>query len=320
MDSEHFAEAVTIDQLRVLAAVVDHGTYSAAARALGRAQGALSYNIAQLESQLELELFAKAGRRRVLTPEGVAVLNHARDVLSEMDRLRANARGMHQGLEAQLAVVVDVLFPTAALVELVRSFTADHPTVPLSLHTAVLGEVLDALEDGGVSIGITGLIQLPKGLTQRPVGDVEMVTVVAPSHPLAAVASGVEDEEFARHVHIVIRDRSKRLTDTTSLGIETAHQWTVDDSHARLALVTAGLGWARLPLHQIRDALGCGDLIEIHPLRWAGRAITITMTSVYRNAHLPGPAGRWMLERLATLDHPDLRPRRAKPRGRARRR
>ncbi len=306
MADEGFGEALTVDQLRVLVAVVDTGTFSAAARQLGRAQGAISYNIAQLEAQLELDLFERSGRRRKLTAAGSAVVDHARAVLAEVDRLRANARGMGEGLEAQLTVAVDALFPMSVVIDLVRGFRDVYPAVPLSLRTGVLGEVLDELESGAASVGISGLSTIPRQFAQRPIGEIELVPVVGPRHPLAQRPGVISDAELARHVHIVIRDRSTRPVGEATGGLDSSRNWSVDDSHARHALVQAGLGWSRLPLHQIRAELSTGELVEIRPRRWAGRTFAAGMTALYRKGEPPGPAGRWWLEQLAATDHEDL--------------
>src|SRR5271154_2231676 len=87
----------TLDQLHVLTAVVEAGSFSAAARRLHRAQSVVSYTIANLEAQLGVALFARDGRRPLLTDAGRALVADARRVGRLVDELRARAAAPRAG-------------------------------------------------------------------------------------------------------------------------------------------------------------------------------------------------------------------------------
>ena len=90
----------TFDQLRIFIAVVDEGSFAAAARRLNRAVSVISYGIANLEAQLGLQLFDREGTRKPkLTTAGRAVLAEARAVSTGIDGLRAKVKGLLEGLE-----------------------------------------------------------------------------------------------------------------------------------------------------------------------------------------------------------------------------
>ena len=98
----------TLDQLKVFLAVVEAGSFSGGARALGRTTSVVSYTIANLEGLLGFALFTRdATRRPVLTAQGLTVLGEARSVTNGVNRLRAKAQGLLEGLEASLTVVLD---------------------------------------------------------------------------------------------------------------------------------------------------------------------------------------------------------------------
>ncbi|HMO69445.1 MAG TPA: LysR family transcriptional regulator, partial [Novosphingobium sp.] len=142
----------SLDQLRIFLAVVDQGSFNRAARHLGRAISAISYGVAQLEAQLGVTLFDREGSRRpVLTREGEALVSDARAVAADVDGLLARVRGLGQGLEAELSLVVDVMVPGAALALVLREFQQTFPTVPLRLHVEALGGVAALLLDGRAS-------------------------------------------------------------------------------------------------------------------------------------------------------------------------
>ena len=145
----------TLDQLTVLTAVADEGGLAAAARRLKRATSAVSYAIDTLEAQLGLKLFDRVTTRRPrLTPEGAAVLADARALLARMDELKARVRDLSEGLEAEVALAVDVMLPTERLVDALTAFRDAFPTVALRLHVEALGGVTQLVAGGKAVIGI----------------------------------------------------------------------------------------------------------------------------------------------------------------------
>src|SRR5450432_3714707 len=108
-------DGVTLDQLRTFIAAAEQGSFSAAGRKLRRAQSVVSQTIANLEGQLRVSLFERSARYPVLTDEGKALLGEAKTVVNGMDALKARARTMSEGLEPELSVVVDVMYPMASL-------------------------------------------------------------------------------------------------------------------------------------------------------------------------------------------------------------
>jgi DNA-binding transcriptional LysR family regulator len=148
----------SLDQLTVFLTVVETGSFAAAGRRLGRATSAVSYAIATLEQQLGVQLFDRdQARRPALTEAGGAVLSEARSVSVGVDNLRAKVKGLLDGLEAQISLVVDVMLPTARLVEAMRAFEATFPTVTLRLYVEALGAVIQLVHSGMADIGITGV-------------------------------------------------------------------------------------------------------------------------------------------------------------------
>ena len=91
-------KAPTLDQIAVFLAIVETGSFTAAARKLGRATSVVSYAIANLESQLGVTLFARAGTGRPrLTDAGRAILADSRGLAIALDGLLAKARGSDPG-------------------------------------------------------------------------------------------------------------------------------------------------------------------------------------------------------------------------------
>ena len=132
----------TFDQLRVFLAVVETGSFAGAGRRLNRATSVISYAIVNLESQLGLSLFDREGTRKpTLTVAGHALLAEARTIAHGMDGLRAKAKGLLEGLEAEVHLAVDVMLPASRLADVLRQFREEFPTVSLRLSTEALGAV-----------------------------------------------------------------------------------------------------------------------------------------------------------------------------------
>lgn len=133
----------TLDQLQVFLTVAETGSFSAASRALNRAQSVVSYTIANLEAQLEVTLFERGGvRQPKLTDEGRAMLEDARRIVAGLQEMRARAKGLKQGLEAELSVAISTMVPAEAVVAVLRDFREQFPTVTLSLNVGELGMVI----------------------------------------------------------------------------------------------------------------------------------------------------------------------------------
>ena len=287
---------VTVDQLRVIATIAETGSFSSAARKLGRTQGAISYNVATLEGLLEVELFKREGRRPVLTEAGKALLARARGVLERVDELHAAAKAIRDGLESSLSLAVDTLLPASVLAAILPEFRQRYPTVELDLRTGILSAVTSLVEAGTCGVGITGVATLTDHFVVTSCGSVQLVAVAAPDHPLATRAGSLSDVQLRGHTNIVLSDHTDSPSQET--GVRSRSVWRINDSSVRHELVRAGLGWARMPEEQVREDLRQGRLVQLRPERWP-ELTTIALRAVYLAKNPPGRAGRWLLNRLA---------------------
>src|SRR6202012_2012437 len=108
-------DGVSLDQLRTFIAAVDEGSFSAASRKLLRSQSVVSETVSNLEDQIGVPLFDRSGRYPKLTPAGEVLLADARNIINNVDRLKARAKGIAVGREPELAVVVDVSYLSVAI-------------------------------------------------------------------------------------------------------------------------------------------------------------------------------------------------------------
>ncbi|MCA3776613.1 MAG: LysR family transcriptional regulator [Burkholderia sp.] len=294
-----------LDQLRAFVAVVEAGSFSGAARRLGRAQSVVSYAVASLEAQLGMPLFERGRRRPQLTAAGEVVLADARRLDMLMGQLQAKTAGLRGGVEAELSLAVDVMFPLPKLVEGMQAFAEAFPTVALNLAIEALGGVMKLVLDGGCALGISGPIpNWPDAIDATSMGAIELLTVAAPMHPLGLRDAPIPLSEAREHTQIVLTDRSK-VTDGQSFGIHATRTWKVADLGAKHRLLLAGLGWGSMPMHLIEDDLQSGRLV---PVQLADRRTFRYGLSLIRRAdRASGPAAQWLIDYLSRQGDPNGR-------------
>jgi DNA-binding transcriptional LysR family regulator len=291
----------SLDQLRVFIAVIDHGGFAHAARALHRTQSVISYTIANLEEQLNVALLDRGKRKPTLTDAGKALLADARAVSAKVDSMRARARALGAGLEAEVCLVVDVMFPMCRLVTLLDAFQREFPTVSLRLHTEALGAVPQMVLDGRCQLGIGGMpLQLPDRLDRQLAGHVTMMPVCAPTHPLAQIDGIVPTAALREHLQLVVTDRSP-LTAGQDFGVLGLRDWRLGDLHSKQALLRGGLGWGSMPEAMIADDLARGRLVRLRVQD--GDTLQYPLYALHRTDDQLGPATRWLKEQFLELDY-----------------
>jgi DNA-binding transcriptional LysR family regulator len=287
----------SLEQLRALIAVVETGSFSAAARQLDRAQSVVSYTIANLEALLGVALFERGKRKPELTAAGRAILADARRLDLLMGQLNAKAAGLQRGLEGEVSLAVDVMFPSQRLVEALQAFAVAFPTVALNLTMEALGGVLKLVLDGDCALGISGPNQnWPHVIEAQLIGTVELVLVAAPSHPLAMAGQPVRISDARDHTQLVLTDRS-RLTEGQSFGVYSNRTWKLGDLGAKHRLLLAGLGWGSMPLHLVQADLEAGRLVRFALAD--RRSVNYNISLIHRADTGQGPASQWLSHYLS---------------------
>jgi len=145
----------TLDQLTVFMAIVDAGSFAGAARKLGRAASVVSYSIANLEAQLGVSLFDRHSTRKVkLTDAGQTELAEARTVANGINGLRAKVKGLRQGLEAEVRLVLDVMMPKERVLNALKVFREEFSTVSLRLNVEAMGALTQLILSREATIGV----------------------------------------------------------------------------------------------------------------------------------------------------------------------
>jgi DNA-binding transcriptional LysR family regulator len=274
----------SVDQLLVLLAVVEEGSFTRAAKRLGRANSAITYAIDALEAQLGIALFDRKGtRKRELTPMGEAIVVEAKAVAHSIETLRARVRGLLDGLESEVALVVDAVYPNDRLLRVLESFYQQFPTVPLRVSLRALEGVERLVRGGDSWIGVAGHLHTnTTGLRTVHIGGVPFIAVAALNHPLAR--SGVVSPARARdHLQLILSDQPG--PDDREYGVLSLANWRISDLNLKHKLLLAGIGWGGMPEPMVRTDIKSRQLVALNIAD--GRAETTVCRSFIRSKRRP---------------------------------
>jgi DNA-binding transcriptional LysR family regulator len=288
----------TLEQLRTFIAAAEEGSFSAAGRKLRRAQSAVSEMLVSMEAQLGLKLFDRTARYPRLTDAGRALLHDARTATDGIDSFKARARTIREGLEPELSVVMDVMYPMKALTAAVGLFHSRYRNTPLRLYVEALGGAIEPVLDGRCRIGVAGsLPTILDEMQSEPLLEVPFVSVVGPTHPFATTRGAVSKAELIKHVQVVLTDRTS-LSKGRNFGVLSPRTWRVADLGAKHAFLKAGFGWGQMPRFIVENDIRAGALVKIRIEGLSARTQVLPMHAVYRRDAPPGPAGRAFIDWL----------------------
>ncbi|MHC5348551.1 LysR family transcriptional regulator [Metapseudomonas furukawaii] len=278
------------DSLQMFLAVLECGSFSAAARRLGRVPSAVSMAIAQLEAELDLTLFDRSSRNALPTAAARALEPQARQVAAQFNLLDAQALQLHQGLETRLVLAMAPELQAGPWSRPLEALADEFPTLEIELRSATQAEAVRQLHDGEVQLAL---------VFERPGIDERESFLEAGSQLLVAVASPVLgnrllDERLRAEVRQIIV-ASGEATGSDPQMVLSHRIWLTDSYLATLDLVQAGLGWAYLPAPLVQPLMASGALAEVRFDNMASR-LRLWVDILWLKSRPPGLAARRYLE------------------------
>lgn len=282
----------SLEQLQAFVATVDAGSFSAAARRLGKAQSVISTAVSNLEIDLGNSLFLRSGRYPSLTPAGERLLAEARIILERCEHFRGVAKSLGEGVESRLVLAVDELYPSERLGALMDEFSRCFPSVELELLFPLMEDVSRLVLEERADLGIMWRQEiLPSALNFHALGWVPLKVVCAPAHALAGQRVGWEELKRYRQLMVATRNDSE---EKVRLRVA-ADVWWVESQWVIVELVQRNLGWAFVPEHVVASALDNGYLVS-PTLEFDDQDWPVALELIWHKQRPLGKAAAWLKE------------------------
>ena len=282
--------SLSTDALIAFVLAAEQGSFSAAARSLGKRQSTISETIANLEIDLGVSLFERSERQPRLTAAGQRLLPFARQALASQDSLQAQAKLLAGGQEARLTIVLSDTFHTGDFDRMLGSFAERFPLVELECLVGEQDDVLALVRGGRAHLGM--LIAQPAYSAdlahQQLSRPAQTALYVAPGHPLAQLAT--VDEASLRQARELRLSTYQDTPQPDSGG----PCWSAPSYLLLMEMALHGFGWAELPAWLV-ERYGAG----LQPLPVAGWPRQQRIDAVWSRRQPLGPAAAWVLQVLA---------------------
>lgn len=286
----------TLDQLEAFVSAVKQGSFSAAARKLGKAQSRVSSAIANLEVDLGFELFDRSARLPILTAQGKDMYIEAQAVLSQCQRLQSRALTVNSGEELSLTVALDEAVPLIAFERFFEKIDQRYPLLRLTIINGSQDDIAQWVDEKKADIGILfHLKELPDSLEFIPIGEFRQSLIISNKHPLAKIAVPTFSD-LNQYRQLVIRNRmGEAQTKTLS-----SQYWHIDSYYTITSLVIRGLGWALVPEHVASAEWYSNNIVELSTKHIPDSGLVV-MGAVKRRDKGNGPVMRWMYAQMETM-------------------
>lgn len=258
---------ISIEVLETLDAIDRRGSYAKASEELNKATSAVSYAVQKLEEQLDIALFQRQGRRSVLTPAGQLILQEGRKILLATSRLASTAKEVATGWEPKIRIAVESTLNSPLLFAALADFLAGHENVEIDVLESVLNGGWEVLDQDRVEllIGVPGPVPLQKGFRAIPIGNSDLVPVIAASHSQAKLAQDPETlTTLLPKMRRVITHDTSTLEISRSAGLSSdGHSFYVQNMEQKVEAIRAGIGIGHLPRSRAQRYLDNGELEEL---------------------------------------------------------
>ncbi|AXE32039.1 LysR family transcriptional regulator [Chromobacterium phragmitis] len=282
--------SLSLDALSAFVYAADLGSFSAAARRLGKSQSTISEAIANLEIDLGNPLFDRSSRQPALTAAGRLLLPQARQIMAGSQDMLRQAEQLIAGVETRLTIVLSDTFQSQTLESVACRLEERYPLLELECLAGEQEDVLDLILSGRAQLGLVGAMERypPDIRHQRQREGSELALFASHRHPLADMPQVDE--------HALEPYRQLRLN--TYCDKTPAHagprRWYAPSYLMLLDMARLGVGWAELPSWLVKS-FGGGELKQLDAPGWPKR---MPVDLVWAANRPLGAAAGWLLAQL----------------------
>lgn len=255
--------AFSQSSLELVDTVARLGSFTAAADVLHKVPSAISYNIRQIEQELDVVLFRRLPRRVELTPAGALFVEDARLLLRQMSETKAQTRRAAQGWQTTLRLTLDNVVKLDQLKPLIEEFYVTFPHAELQINMEVFNGSWEAISQGraDIVIGATSAIPVGGDFEVKDMGILDWAFVMAPAHP--CVRQQALDEQFVSQFPAICLDDTSSILPKRHTGhYPQQRRLLLPNWYSAIECLKNGVGVGYMPRHIAQPLISEGMLVE----------------------------------------------------------
>lgn len=279
----------TIEQWRILQAVVDFGGYAQAGEALNKSQSSLNHAVAKLQHTLGVQLLQVRGRKAYLTKEGEVMLRRSRLLTQNVEELEQVAENITSGWESEIVVATETIYPKDKLYNALEQFYPQARGTRVRIEDEVLTGTKERIIDHSADLVFVGG-EVPKGFPGTSLESVGFSAYCGVNHPLAERAGTdipLDIEELTHELQIVISDTSQSPQESQG-WLKAEQRWTVSTFHQAIDILRRGTGFCWIPRHIVASSNAGDELVELNLSALRNREVLINLVVPRPNQLGPG--------------------------------
>ena len=255
-----------LSNLQMFVRVVEEGSFSAAARALGISPSSVSRQVSQLEGELGARLFHRTTRKQSLTETGEVYYQHAHRIVADLDAARLAVNRLTDTPSGTLHVTIEADFAVAFIAPILPDFLDRYPDVKVRISMS--SEEMDLVESG-LDLAIRFGHLDDSSLIARKLGESHSLLVASPTY-LAAHGTPTHPSELSTHSCLSFRVRPGKnhwrfRMPSETVDVSIAGCLNANSLSFLRSMAVAGQGIIMVPKWMVRDDLTHGHLVCVLP-------------------------------------------------------
>jgi DNA-binding transcriptional LysR family regulator len=251
---------VTIDQLEMIEAIVETGSFQAAAKKVHKSQPSLSVGVKKIEELYDIKLFSRENYRPSLTKQGELFYQAAKRTLFSFRGLDRLGKELGLGRESEIKIVMDPLVNISKLSKIFQNIEDELKETPIHISDAILNEPVKMLlnNECDFAIGHLSGSQNPK-VESKPFCKIKLQAVISQK----LIGDGkITKKVLDHHPNIVVQLNSKNFSNST---VQSQRKWFVSNHALKEEMILEGIGWGKVHIEKIKEAVSQKSLIKISP-------------------------------------------------------
>ncbi|WP_413112334.1 LysR family transcriptional regulator [Thaumasiovibrio sp. DFM-14] len=252
---------ISFEQVQAFVAVADTGSFSAAAKTLGKHRTTLGQVISNLEIEINMNLFDRSARYPTLTEQGKVLYQQAKALNAASSAFEQLCLYQEKGVETDLTIYYSVQLPEQLIADIMTQLRERYQQVKVHWLRSTNSDILSALQRNEADLAI---VVCPNGnsitsIDFRYLSNIPYTVCASPSFLAKEKPAGFADLQY---LHQLVLDDYYHSGIARSVCVSN-HIQRFDSLQVLLHLLSSGEGWAVLPSHCVERAIKAGELQEL---------------------------------------------------------